>query len=189
CGGGGMGEGEGLGSGWVDALIEAMAAKGWADLIADFAAAVPVEVIGNLLGVPRDERGPLRAWSLAILSALEPVLTEAQRERGEQAVAAFLNYLVRLVADRRAHPADPARDVLPRLSEGESDGERLSESELLHNVIFILNAGHETTTNLIGNGLFALLEWPKEKTRLLAAPALIRPAVEELLRFESSNQL
>jgi cytochrome P450 len=173
----------------VDDLIEAMAVNGSADLIADFAAAVPVEVIGNLLGIPRDERGPWRAWSLAILGALEPVLSDAQHERGEQAVAGFLNYLVRLVADRRAHPGDPARDVLTRLIAGESNGERLSEPELLHNVIFILNAGHETTTNLIGNGLFALLEWPEERARLLAAPALIRPAVEELLRFESSNQL
>jgi cytochrome P450 len=173
----------------VDGLLEAMAAKGSADLIADFAAAVPVEVIGNLLGVPRDERGPLREWSLAILGALEPVLSHAQRERGERAVAGFLNYLVRLVADRRAHPRDPARDMLTRLIEGESDGDRLSEPELLHNVIFILNAGHETTTNLIGNGLFALLEWPEERARLLAGPQLIRPGVEELLRFESSNQL
>jgi cytochrome P450 len=173
----------------VDGLIAAMANKGSADLIADFAAAVPVEVIGNLLGVPRDERGPLRAWSLAILGALEPVLSDAQRELGEQAVAGFLTYLARLVAERRAHPGDPARDVLTRLIEGESNGDRLSEPELLHNVIFILNAGHETTTNLIGNGLFALLEWPEERARLLAGPTLIRPAVEELLRFESSNQL
>src|SRR5262245_25307454 len=173
----------------VDGLLEAMAVKGSADLIADLAAAVPVEVIGNMLGVPREERGPLRAWSLAILGALEPVLSDAQRERGEQAVASFLNYLIGLVADRRAHPGDPARDVLTRLIEGESDGDRLSEPELLHNVIFILNAGHETTTNLIGHGLFALLEWPEEKARLLARPVLIRPALEELLRFESSNQL
>ena len=165
-----------------------MAAKGSADLIADLAAAVPVEVIGNLLAVPRAERGPLRAWSLAILGALEPVLGEGQRERGEQAVAEFLAYLVRLVADRRAHPGDPARDVPTRLIMGETHGDRLAEPELLHNVIFILNAGHETTTNLIGNGLFALMEWPEERARLLAHPERIRPAVEELLRFESSNQ-
>src|SRR5262249_27769297 len=169
----------------VDGLLEAMAVKGSADLIADLAAAVPVEVIGNMLGVPREERGPLRAWSLAILGALEPVLSDAQRERGEQAVASFLNYLIGLVADRRAHPGDPARDVLTRLIEGESDGDRLSEPELLHNVIFILNAGHETTTNLIGNGLFALLEWPEEKARLLAPP---RPPLEELPRLETPTR-
>ncbi len=87
------------------------------------------------------------------------------------------------------HPGDPERDVLTRLIQGEQDGERLSERELLHNIIFILNAGHETTTNLIGNGLHALLEWPEEKARLIARPELIRTAVEEFLRFESSNQL
>jgi cytochrome P450 len=173
----------------VDGLLDAMAAKGRADLIADLAAAVPVEVIGNLLAVPRAERGPLRDWSLAILGALEPVLTEAQRARGEQAVAGFLAYLRTLVAARRARPGDPERDVLTRLIQGEADGARLSERELLHNIVFILNAGHETTTNLIGNGLYALLEWPEEKARLIAGPELIRPAVEELLRFESSNQL
>src|SRR6185503_9818260 len=173
----------------VDGLLDAMAAKGRADLIADLAAAVPVEVIGNLLAVPRDERGPLREWSLAILGALEPVLTEEQRERGERAVAGFLAYLRTLVADRRAHLGDPSRDVLTRLIQGEADGERLTEPELLHNIIFILNAGHETTTNLIGNGLYALLEWPEEKARLIAQPELIRTAVEEILRFESSNQL
>ena len=104
-------------------------------------------------------------------------------------MADFLDYLRGLVADRRAHPGDPSRDVLTRLIQGEADGERLSERELLHNIIFILNAGHETTTNLIGNGLVALLDWPEEKARLIAKPELIRPAVEELLRFESSNQL
>ncbi len=173
----------------VDGLLDAMARKGEADLIADLAAAVPVEVIGNLLAVPHEERFPLRDWSLAILGALEPVLTPEQQARGEQAVADFLAYLRRLVADRRARPGDPERDVLTRLIQGESEGERLSERELLHNIIFILNAGHETTTNLIGNGLYALLEWPEEKARLIAEPRLIRSAVEELLRFESSNQL
>jgi len=173
----------------VDRLLDAIEAKGSADLIADLAAAVPVEVIGNLLAVPREERGPLRDWSLAILGALEPVLSETQRDRGERAVGEFLGYLRHLVADRRAHPGDPARDVLTRLIQGEVDGEQLSEGELLHNIIFILNAGHETTTNLIGNGLVALLDWPQELARLIAEPKLIRPGVEELLRFESSNQL
>jgi cytochrome P450 len=131
----------------------------------------------------------LRDWSLAILGALEPVLTPEQQQRGERAVADFVAYLQRLVADRRAHPGDPDRDVLTRLIRGEEGGERLSEPELLHNIIFILNAGHETTTNLVGNGLYALLEWPEEMARLIAQPQLMRAAVEEFLRFESSNQL
>ncbi len=173
----------------VDGLLDRIEAKGSADLIADLAAAVPIEVIGNLLAVPRDEREPLREWSLAILGALEPVLSVEQQARGGAAVAGFLAYLETLVARRRTEPGDPERDVLTRLIQGEAGGERLSERELLHNIIFILNAGHETTTNLVGNGLYALLEWPHEKARLLAAPELIRTAVEEFLRFESPNQL
>ena len=173
----------------VDRLLDAMAARGTADLIEDFAAAIPIEVIGNLLGVPVEERGPLRDWSLAILGALEPVPTDAQRARGDAAVTDFLAYLRTLVARRQAAPGDPAQDVLTRLIQGEADGERLSEAELLHNCIFLLNAGHETTTNLIGNGLAALLDWPDEKARLTADPALARTAVEEFLRYESSNQL
>ena len=173
----------------VDGLLDRIEAKGSADLIGDLAAAVPIEVIGNLLAVPREEREPLRAWSLAILGALEPTLTPEQQARGETSVEDFVAYLKTLVDRRRARPGDPERDVLTRLIQGEQDGERLSERELLHNIIFILNAGHETTTNLVGNGLYALLEWPEEKARLLRQPELIRTAVEEFLRFESPNQL
>jgi cytochrome P450 len=79
--------------------------------------------------------------------------------------------------------------VLTRLIQGEADGERLSPPELLHNCIFLLNAGHETTTNLIGNGLVVLHEHPDQRRKLLARPELVRPAVEEILRFDSSNQL
>ena len=173
----------------VDGLLDDMAEHGDVDLISDFAAAIPVEVIGNLLAVPREEREPLRDWSLAILGALEPVLTPEQEDRGNRAVTEFLDYLGDLVAARRRAPGDPDVDVLTRLIQGEGDGEKLTETELLQNCIFILNAGHETTTNLIGNGLYALMEWPDERRRLIEAPDLIDSAVEEFLRFESSNQL
>jgi cytochrome P450 len=173
----------------VDRLLDAIEAKGRCELIGDFAAAIPVEVIGNLLDVPHDQRAPLRDWSLAILGALEPVLTAEQATRGNRAVSEFLAYLEGLVADRRANPGNAERDVLTRLIQGESNGERLSEKELLHNCIFLLNAGHETTTNLIGNGLVALHEHPDEKRKLIQSPGLIRTAVEEILRYESSNQL
>jgi len=173
----------------VDRLLDAIEAKGRCELICDFAAAIPVEVIGNLLDVPHDERAPLRDWSLAILGALEPVLTAEQATRGNRAVSEFLAYLEGLVARRRATPGNAERDVLTRLIQGEGNGERLSEKELLHNCIFLLNAGHETTTNLIGNGLVALHEHPAEKRKLIQAPGLIRTAVEEILRYESSNQL
>jgi cytochrome P450 len=146
-------------------------------------------VIGNLLDVPHGERAPLRDWSLAILGALEPSLTPEQEALGNRAVSEFIDYLKVLVARRRAAPGDPQHDVLTRLILGETDGERLDEVELLHNCIFILNAGHETTTNLIGNGLVLLSKWPGERERLRREPALLDSAVEECLRFESSNQL
>ncbi|MGH6778043.1 MAG: cytochrome P450 [Bradyrhizobium sp.] len=173
----------------VDRLLDAIAAKGHFELIGDFASAIPVEVIGNLLDVPRDEREPLRAWSLAILGALEPVIGHEAFARGNRAVGDFLAYLKTLVARRRAKPGNPERDVLTRLIRGEANGDRLAEKELLHNCIFLLNAGHETTTNLIGNGLAALLEHPDQKRRLIQNPDLIRTAIEEILRYESSNQL
>jgi cytochrome P450 len=172
----------------VDGLLDRMAEKHRVDLIEDFAAAIPVEVIGNLFVIPHEERGPLRDWSLAILGALEPVLTAEQLDRGNRAVTEFKAYLANLTARRRRHPGDPATDVLTRLING-TEGEELTETELLQNCIFILNAGHETTTNLIGNALYELLEWPGEKQRLLDDPGLIDTAVDEFLRFQSPNQL
>jgi len=177
----------------VDRLLDRLAAKGQAelqvDLIEDFAAAIPIEVIGNLLDVPHDEREPLRDWSLAILGALEPVIDAEAFARGNTAVKDFIAYLEVLVERRRAKPGNPQHDVLTRLIEGEDNGERLTAKELLHNCIFLLNAGHETTTNLIGNGLVALSGNPAQKSRLIEQPDLIKTAVEEILRFESSNQL
>src|SRR6201987_5537729 len=173
----------------VDRLLDTIAAKGSFELIGDFASAIPIEVIGNLLDVPHDEREPLRDWSLAILGALEPVIGEAAFARGNRAVKDFLANLETLVERRRAKPGNPERDVLTRLIQGEANGEGLSEKELLHNCIFLLNAGHETTTNLIGNGLVALSQHPGEKRRLIAEPDMIKTAIEEMLRYESSNQL
>ena len=173
----------------VDGLLDRMAEAMEVDLIAAFASAIPIEIIGNLLAVPNAEREPLRGWSLAILGALEPVLAPAVEARGNAAVREMLAYLEGLVERRRARRGDPEVDVLTRLIEGEEGGERLSAKELLHNCIFLLNAGHETTTNLIGNGLKCLLDHPAEKHRLIEEPDLIRTAIEEFLRIESSNQL
>jgi len=173
----------------VDSLLDRIEARDRFELIGDFASAIPVEVIGNLLDVPHDEREPLRDWSLAILGALEPVISAEAFARGNNAVKDFLAYLETLVERRRAKPGNPERDVLTRLIQGEDNGERLTAKELLHNCIFLLNAGHETTTNLIGNGLVALSEFPDQKQRLIAQPELIKTAVEEMLRYESSNQL
>ena len=184
----------------VDSLLDAMQLRAdrgeTIDLIESFSGAIPVEIIGNLLGVPHDERAPMRGWSLAILGALEPVLSPEVERRGNAAVTDMLAYLEGLVERRRAAPGDPETDVLTRLIQGEVDesggeagADRLLAKELLHNCIFLLNAGHETTTNLIGNGLKCLLDWPEQKALLLAQPELIKTAIEEFLRIESSNQL
>jgi cytochrome P450 len=179
----------------VERLLDAIERRGGGDLVEDFACAIPVEVIGNLLDIPHEDRGPLRGWSLAILGALEPKLSPEQEALGNRSVTEFTDYLRQLVAQRRRHPGDPEHDVLTRLIQGEGDaGEQLSESELLQNCVFILNAGHETTTNLIGNALVALQEWPDAKAGLLhklahAADADLSTDVDEFLRFESSNQL
>jgi cytochrome P450 len=189
----------------VDQLLDEMDARGGGDLIEDFASAIPVEIIGNLLDVPHEDRGPLRAWSLAILGALEPTLTPQQQARGNEAVTEMTDYLRTLVAARRRRPGDPERDVLTRLIQGEANGEQLNEKELLlvellQNCIFLLNAGHETTTNLIGNGLIAMQEFPQARDGLLRAlqatsgdaaaeESVLSRAVDEFLRFESSNQL
>ena len=173
----------------VDHLLDAMAAKGRVDLIEDFASSIPIQIIGNLLDVPMEERGPLRDWSLAILGALEPSLSQQELDRGNRAVEEFKAYLEDLIARRRANPGDVETDVLTRLIRGEGADGTLSEIELIQNCIFILNAGHETTSNLIGNGLALLNDYPDQKARLLQDPALIQPAVEEMLRFRSPNQL
>jgi cytochrome P450 len=173
----------------VDSLLDEMAAKGRVDFIAEFAAQIPIEVIGNLLAIPKPERSPLREWSIAILSGLEPKLTPEMAERGNRAVTDFIAFLKNLIQERKQRPADPESDVLTRLIQGEKDGERLTETELYHQCIFLLNAGHETTTNLIGNGLWALLNHASQLLLLRENPSLVSSAVEEMLRFDGPIQL
>jgi len=171
----------------VDGLLDRFSHE--VDFIDAFAARIPVEVIGNLLDIPAGERGPLRAWSIAILSGLEPRPTPEMLERGNRAVVEFKDYLGRLVDARRRKPGDPESDVLTRLIQGEKDGERLSTLELYHNCIFLLNAGHETTTNLIGNGISLLLSNEDQLGLLRSNPALLPSAIEEMLRYDGPIQL
>ncbi len=152
----------------VDRLLDHAAQSGVIDLIDDFAAAIPMQLIGDLLGVPQSERGPLRKWSLTILGALEPVLKREQFDAGVNSVAEFKDYLTKLIAERQQSPGTDGREILSILINASEfaagsaarGGERLSELELLHNCIFLLNAGHETTTNLIGNSVDLLLRYP-----------------------------
>jgi cytochrome P450 len=131
----------------VDRLLEAAAEKGEIDLIADFAAAIPVQLIGDMLGIPQDERGPLRGWSLAILGALEPVLGRRQFDIGVAAVADFKQHLTDIITSRLQNQSGDPAEILSKLIvasdfAGVGEGEKLSQLELIHNCIFLLNAGH-----------------------------------------------
>jgi cytochrome P450 len=188
----------------VQRLLDRLATLPAPCVVEDFAACIPVEVIGNLLNMPHSMRPPLRAWSLAILSALEPAPSAAVLATANTAVADFCRCLRELVTHRRQHPGDPQTDVLTRLIQGDAEGS-LSEAELLHNCIFLLNAGHETTANLVGNSVHSLLQQPVALAQLVGAlaapvapqaaahttdgPPLLQTAIEELLRFESPLQL
>lgn len=179
----------------VDRLLDEAAGRGGFDLIDDFASAIPVRLIGDMLGVPENEREPLRGWSLAILGALEPVLNREQFERGVRAVGEFKSYLTELIRRMPSLGQRGDGEVLSTLvrasafDDSAPEGERLSVDELLHNCIFLLNAGHETTTNLIGNGIDLLIRDRDAMHRLRDEPGLIETAVEEFLRMESSNQI
>jgi len=173
----------------VDRLLDAAIARGGMDVVTDFAAGLPVEIIGDMLAAPKEERGPLRNWSLAILGALEPAPSEDALAWGNRSVAEFSDFLANHI-DCFRKGMRAGGDVLGMLvAEETEDGEKLSDVELIQNCIFLLNAGHETTTNLIGNAIAALIAHPAEMARLRADPSLIHSAVEEFLRFESSNQL
>ncbi len=171
----------------VTELLADLGERGEVDLIDAYASRIPVEVICNLLTVPNEDRNELRNWSVAILGALEPAVSEAEQDRGNRAVTEFLQYLRELIRYRQNHPT-PGQNVLSALLAQHKRGE-LSELELLHNCIFLLNAGHETTTNLIGNGIHMLLTHPAQLRKLLGEPGRMRTAVEEVLRFQSPNQL
>lgn len=170
-------------------LLDRIEDKREFDGMADFATLIPVEVIGNLLRLPQQDRGRLQRWASAILGALEFNLSKEKLDYGNRCVREFLDYLQGLVADRRRHLSDDHDDILSRLIKWESDGFALSGKQLYHQCIFILNAGHETTANLIGNGVHCLLTHPEQLRRLQQRPGLIESALEELLRYEAPVQL
>ena len=173
----------------VDELLDRAAGKGTLDIVGEFAIAVPLNLIGDLLGVPRDEREPLREWANLILGGLDPRRTPEQLAAGNRAVEDFKAYLRELIRWKRAHPAQAQdTDILWALIQSHDAGTGLSELEIIHNSIFMLNAGHDTTASLIANGIDLLLRHPEQCARLAGEPALMRTAIEEMLRAESPLQ-
>ena len=165
----------------VGELAERIASDGSADLMSGVAAALPVEVIAELLGVPEPERGALRGWSNAIVTMYELDPGQQRRMAAEQAAADFVDALRGLVAHRRTHPGD---DLVTDLVEADVDAD-----ELVGTAALLLMAGHEATVNVIGNGVLALLRHPAQWQRLREDPGLDATAVEELIRYDPPLQL
>ena len=157
------------------------------DLITSFAEPLPVQVIAELLGVPEPDWQLLRPWSNAIVKMYEYDLSDQQKESAERASAQFVDYLRGLVAERRRAPCDDLISSL--IAEVDSDGARLSEDELITTCTLLLNAGHEATVNVVGNGVTALLTHPEQLELLRSNDELIPTAVEELIRYDSPLQL
>ena len=174
----------------VDRLLDQAAQTGRLDVVNDFSTVIPLNLIGDLLGVPFADREPLKDWATTILGALEPVRNTEQLEQGNAAVIDFKQYLRELIAKKREHPlAAHDLDVLWALVEASEAGEGLTEVEILHNSIFMLNAGHDTTGSLIANGIDLLLRHPEQHQLLVERPEFIKSAVEEMLRMESPLQI
>jgi cytochrome P450 len=175
---------------FVDELLDRIEERKRFDLMKDFAQALPLNLVGDMLGVPEGERQPLANWAVLILGALEPSLTEENFRRGCEAVEEFKTYLRSLIASKRRSPAPRDDfDVLGALVDAESGGGRLSELELLHNCIFLLNAGQDTTTSLIVNGVDALFRFPDAPSELGRGREPDTTAVDEMLRLESPLQI
>jgi unspecific monooxygenase len=172
----------------VDELIDEAFERGDVDGMADFAYPLPVRIICEMLGVPAADHERFKEWSQALSRGLDPdfLLPEEVKKARFDAILNFAAYFFELLADRRAHPGT---DLLSELALAEDGGDTLSEGELLSTCILLLVAGHETTVNLIGGGLLALLEHPDQLARWRADPGLDRTATEELLRFVSPVQL
>jgi cytochrome P450 len=162
----------------AEALLDTLAAGESGDLITGYALPLPVIVISDMLGIPAEDRDDVADWSQAIISPGSRGLNYSTRKRK---VRAFVDYLERLFARRRADPQD---DLITALVEAEAEGERLDESELSSMVALLLVTGHETTVNLIGNGALALLTRPEQVAHLQATGTSWTAAVEELLRFD-----
>ncbi|MDX6382129.1 MAG: hypothetical protein QOI57_3153 [Rubrobacteraceae bacterium] len=163
----------------ADALLDAAQDKGEMDLIDDYAFPLPITVIAELLGVPVEDRNKFREWSDAAVSG------NATQEYVEKILIphmqAFTDYLRAMFEEKRKNPKD---DLISALVRAEEAGDKLSEDELLAMVFLLLIAGHETTVNLIGNGMLALLQHPDQLQKLKNDPSLIKPAIEELLRYD-----
>ncbi len=174
----------------VDQYLDRFQDLGRMEVVEDLSFKLPIEVVCDMLGVPVCDRLLIRGWAVAILTALEPTIDRDQLDTGNRAVIEFKDYLRDLIKWRRAHPHEAApTEVLTRLADAEAEGSRLTETELLHQCIFMLNAGHETSTNMLSHGIHEMLRNPDQIRCLNSRPDLIEPMVEEVLRYQAPIQI
>ena len=164
-------------------LLDAVEGRGRMDLIRDYALPLPTTIIAEMLGVPVEDRHSFHRGTNAIISAAS---SSWAMLKAVPSAWWLIRYIRKIIRKRRADPHD---DLVSALAQAEEAGDTLSEDELLAMVFLLLAAGHETTVNLIGNGILALLEHPDQMDRLRSDPALIKPAVEELLRYTSPVEM
>ncbi|HEX2063330.1 MAG TPA: cytochrome P450, partial [Acidimicrobiales bacterium] len=169
----------------VDELLDGFG-DGEVEVMDALAFPLPVTVIGEMLGVPAEDRPRFRPLVRATTAVLELAVSPEALAQATEASTAMEEYFAALVAERRARPRE---DLLTQLIEAEDKGDQLSEQELISTAILLFAAGFETTTHLIGNGLLALLRHPEQLDRLRRDRGLLRPAVEELLRYDSPVQI
>ncbi len=163
----------------TDSLLDAVQDQGQMELIADFAFPLPIQVIAELLGIPTEDKEKFRHWSGIVI---RPHRTKESRLADVPELQAFLAYLADISEQRRE---DPREDLLSALVQAEEAADRLSEIELYSMLMLLIVAGHETTVNLIGNGVVTLIQYPEQLALLRANPSLIAAAIEELLRYDS----
>ncbi|QBD83429.1 cytochrome P450 [Ktedonosporobacter rubrisoli] len=162
----------------TDELLDAVKDQGHMDLVADFAFPLPITVISEMLGIPVADRQQFRTWTQALINMEESKNDEAYGG----AMEAFIAYIKNLLAEKRLHPGE---DLVSGLIQAEESGDKLNETELISMIFLLIVAGHETTVNLIGNGMLALFEYPEQMNLLRNDPSLLPSAVEELLRYTS----
>jgi len=171
-------------------LLGAGAETGALDVVEGLAYPLPLQVICELLGVPLEDRQQLQDWTWTLSAELEPPLGAALQRPTTQAArarAGFVVYFRKLIEERRSHPRE---DLISHLLQVEEHGERLDDHDVLATCVLLLNAGYETTVNLIGNAVLALLRHPEQFARLRAAPGQVAPAVvEEVLRYDAPVQM
>jgi cytochrome P450 len=169
----------------VDSLLDDVARRGDIEFMSEFALPLPMAIIGELVGVPPEDRAGLQPKVRAASRGIEPVLSEDEIAAAVRAIEELGSYFEAFLAERRRDPRD---DLMSALAEASENDDRLTDEEILSTAILLFSAGFETTTNLLGNGLLALLSHPEQLEDWRAHPEIAPSAVEELLRFDSPVQ-